>query len=397
MIDIKTNIKQILQQTPGCEEFLYPFLDKIQDDTRLISLAVMLDIPVGILQNGLDRSLKRIEQNPCNYQQMHERLIQPGHVNIAGFVNFLWQKEFVSEIKSKAKESGIKLNLNIFPKHSKKEFQNYLSLCSSPDDLPGILIGKGFSSFMSQRFADKFVKTGFYSHAPVSDEMGSIFRTAGLQDVQHDYHPFGVEEMVMIHDKTIPFSEELPETWISVLESGYANAIIQMGKAKRDHFGFNMMLYLHAEVGRTAIEKYASNVKNKQHFSYIIKNMARNNSDSAPINIIHQFAGRFIRSDALEKTEIITTKDGNPCVCLFFLMKNSLSEDGIEMAKHLYSPQIKCIMEKYGTAHITSELPASGNAKIQWVGWNKIKELPLPYLKEELSEIAYNHYKNDEL
>ncbi|MDM8158575.1 ABC transporter substrate-binding protein [Labilibaculum sp. K2S] len=397
MIDIKTKIKQILQQTPGCEEFLYPFLHKIQDDTSLISLATMLDIPASILQYGLERSIKREEQNSCNYQQMRERLIKPGHVNIAGFVNFLWQNEFVYEMKSKSEKSGIKLNLNIFPKHSIEQFQNYISLCTSPDDLPEILIGKGFSSFMSQRFVDKFVKTGSYSHPPVSDKTGRVFAKARLQDSQHDYHPFGVEEMVMIHDKTIPFSEELPKTWISVLEPKYANAIMQMGKAKRDHFGFNMMLYLYTKVGREGIEQYASNVKNKQHFSYIIKNMARNNGDSAPINIVHQFAGRFIRSDALEKTEVITTKDGNPCVCIFFLMKNSLCDHGIEMARHLYSPQIKSIMEKWGTAHITSELPTSGNPKIQWVGWNKIKELPLPYLKEELSETAYNHYKKAEL
>jgi hypothetical protein len=80
---------------------------------------------------------------------MRELLIKSDAVNITGFVNFLWQEPFINELKNKAEVMGINININIFPKHVKKVFQNYLAVCNNPDDLPEILIGKGFSSFMS--------------------------------------------------------------------------------------------------------------------------------------------------------------------------------------------------------------------------------------------------------
>lgn len=51
MIDTETNIKQILQQTHGGEEFLYSFMNEIEDVTTLISLTTM-------------GTIKQVEQNP---------------------------------------------------------------------------------------------------------------------------------------------------------------------------------------------------------------------------------------------------------------------------------------------------------------------------------------------
>ncbi|WP_282035961.1 ABC transporter substrate-binding protein [Saccharicrinis aurantiacus] len=392
MIDMHTNIEALILQTPECEEFLYPFMKGITSSSTLLSISKEHNVSVEALQYGLSRTIKRAEQNPLDYEQMRNRLIKPGHLNVAGFVNFLWQNEFINALETKAAALGINLNLNIFPKHSKKTFQNYLAVCDSPNDLPELLIGKGFSSLMSQRFVDKFVKSGNYAHPSVSSQMGNAFERANFRDVQQNYHPFGVEEMVMIRDKTIPFDKAMPQKWLDLLQPQYTNAIMQMGKSKRDHFGFNMMLYLHTKVGEQGIRQYANNVKNKQHFSYIIKNMARNNHDSALISIVHQFTENFIRSDAKQKTELLITEDGNPSVCHFYLMKNNASHQAIQMAQYFYSSDIKAILEKCGTAHITSDKPMSGSSKTQWVGWDTIKNSSLPFLKEELSEVAFQHF-----
>ncbi len=393
MIDADSNIYEILESCPECDEFLFPFKDSINCDTTLNTLAKELDISVVALQYGISRTQKRAEQNPCDYEKMRAKLIKPNHVNVAGFVNFLWQNQFVDELRKQADKLNIALNLNIFPKHSKKEFQNYLALCNDPNDLPEVLIGKGFSSLVTQSFVSKFVKSGVYKHPSICSSIGEVFAESGLVDDGDNYHPFGVEEVVMLHDKTIAFEEELPTSWSELLSPRYAGSIMQMGKNQRDHFGFNIMLYFYHTLGVSGVEGYAANVVNKQHFAYIIKNMAQNSQDSAPISIVHQFASKFIPSDLKHNTEIIETKDGNPCALLYFLLKESASPQAVELIKHLYSPQIKEIIEKCGTAHITSERAMSGSSRLQWVGWEDIKELPLPYLKEELSELAYLKYQ----
>ncbi|MFI3247854.1 MAG: ABC transporter substrate-binding protein [Rikenellaceae bacterium] len=393
MVDARSNIYEILESCPECDEFLFPFKESIDRETTLYSLATKLDISVEALQYGIARTQKRAEQNPCDYEKMRAKLIKPNHINVAGFVNFLWQNQFIEELQNEARRLNIALNLNIFPKHTKKELQNYLAICNNPDDLPEVLIGKGFSSLMTQSFVTKFVKSGLYKHPSVCDSIGSVFAESGLVDEGENYHPFGVEEVILLHDKTIPFDQELPTSWPELLQPRYAGSIMQMGKSQRDHFGFNIMLHLYHTLGREGVEGYAANVMNKQHFAYIIKNIAQNNPESAPISVVHQFASKFIPSDLKHDTEIIKTTDGNPCTTIFFLMKQNTSPQAIELIKHLYSPQIREIIERCGTSHITSKKSMSGNTKLQWVGWEKIKELPLPYLKEELSELAFLKYK----
>ncbi len=389
----ETNINMLLKSIPECSEQLYSFKQIIKKNSTLESIAIEANIPYTALKYGIERTLKRTTQNPCNYEALRNKLIKSDAVNIAGYVNFLWQNEFVSELKRKAEAEGIKLNINIFPKHAKKEFQNYLAICKSPDDLPEILIGKGFSSLMTQQFVENFIISGYYHNPHFQYKTGNVFKDSNIMDTENHYHPFAVEEMVMVRDLTSALPTEVPSTWGDLLTPQFAGTIMQMGKNQRDHFGFNMMLHWYSKFGEEAITKYAENVKNKQHFSYIIKNMATNNTQTSPINIVHQFASLFIRSEAREKVEIIQTKDGNPITCHFFLAKKDTGAASIQIAQHLYSEEIKTILQKCGTTHITSNHLFSGNKIFQWIGWDKLKTLPLPYLKEHLSEIAYQSYK----
>jgi|GEM_PF-1316334 len=387
-----TSISELLTSIPECREFFYPLCLGKATCCTISELSATGNIPLPVLLTGIDRYVKRARQNPCNYSQMREMLIKPGAVNIAGFVNFLWQEPFVLELKAKAEELGVALNINIFPGHLKKQFQNYLAVCGNPDDLPEILIGKGFSSLMTSRFVDIFVKPGYYKYAMSGTAMSNFFVSKGYTDSGQSYHPFGVEELVMVYDDSCSEAVNHPQSWEDLLKPAYLGMLSQTGKEHRDHFGFMMMLYLYKSLGEEGIIRYAGNVKIKQHFTHTIKNIGKKNDKSAPVNIMHQFAARFIRSDAREQTQIVDARDGNPSVCHFCMLKQTAEEQAVEIAKHLYSEPIKNIIEKGGTTHISSPKPISGNNSIRWIGWDTLRELPLPYLKEYLSEIAYNHF-----
>lgn len=387
-----TNISEIIQTVPECREFLHPYLSQINDSSNLEMLAANNNISVSSLISGLERYIKRATQNLCDYQQMRELLIKTNSVNIAGFVNFLWQEPFINELKNKAEEIGINININIFPKHLKKVFQNYLAVCNNPDDLPEILIGKGFSSFMTSHFVDTFVKPGYYQNPIAENKMSDFFKNKSFTDSYQSYHPFGVEELVMVYDTSYSDTVSPPKSWEDILKPEYKGRLSQMGKEQQDHFGFIMMLYLHDKLNSEGIKRFAENVKIKQHFTHTIKNIGKQNERSSPVNIMHQFASKFIRSEARETVRIIDALDGNPSVCHFFLLKKSASENAIEIANHLYSGQIKTIIEKAGTTHISTSIPTSDNQNIRWIGWDTLRELPLPYMKEQLSEIAYKHF-----
>jgi ABC-type Fe3+ transport system substrate-binding protein len=246
---------------------------------------------------------------------------------------------------------------------------------------------------MTSHFVDTFVKQGYYRNPIEENKMSDFFKSKGFADSYQSYHPFGIEELVMVYDTSFSGTVQPPNSWQDILKPEYRGMLSQMGKEQQDHFGFIMMLYLHDKLNSEGIKRFAENVKIKQHFTHTIKNIGKQNERSSPVNIMHQFASKFIRSEARETVKIIDAVDGNPSVCHFFLLKKSASENAVEMTNHLYSGQIKSIIEKTGTTHITSSMPLSGNKKIQWIGWDTLRELPLPYLKEKLSEIAYNHFK----
>ena len=392
-INEHTNIYELLATFPECRESLFPFLKTDDAFINISELSANCNANLTSLLSGIERNVKRVKQNPYDYSQMKKKLIKSGTVNIAGFVSFLWQEPFIRELKEKADRSGIKLNINIFPKHLKKQFQNYLSVCNDPVDLPEILIGKGFSSLMTSRFVETFVKPGHYCNTATSNNMSNFFRSTGFADPFGSYHPFGIEELVMVYDASYSEVIDPPGSWKDILKPGYKGMLGQMGKNQQDHFGFIMMLYLYLSFGTEGIACYARNVKYKQHFTHTIRNIGTKSDMSAPVNIMHQFAAKLIRSNVRDQVYIINTKEGNPSVCHFFMLKNKADMQAAEIVDHLYSKQIKNIIEKGGTTHISSSKLHSGNKTIRWIGWDTLRELPLPYLKEYLSKIAYNHFK----
>jgi len=393
-INIHTRTTEILRQYPECHEFLYPFHQQCTEMTTLASLAGDANLSVASLVAGLERYVKRSKQSPCDYAKMRSRLVVPGAVNVAGFVHFLCHEPLVHELSARAKELKVNLNIHLFPKHLKKEFQSYLSLCNSADDLPEILIGKGFSSLLTSRFIDKFVRSGHFRHEIPGISMGNAFLSAGFSDPENDFHPFGVEEMVMVYDKTFGHTVDMPGSWDDLLMPEYNGMLCQMGKDRRDHFGFEVLLYLFARYGLQGIRSYAANVKVTQHFTNTVKNFGSKNASSVPVNIMHQFAVGLIRSNAKEVAEVVHAKEENPGVCHYFLLKKEANGKALELARHLYAPAIRAVIEKSGISHITSDQPLSGNATIRWIGWNWLRMFPMPYLKEHLAEIAYEHYKN---
>ncbi len=394
IIDQNTRLNKVLNEYPECKEFLYPYLNKIDKNTTINELAQKTGTTRQSHILGLKRYINRVKDNPCDYENMRAQLIKSNKLNVAGYVNFLFERSLIEELERFAIQNSIELNLNIIHKPQKKEFQNYLSLCETENDLPDILIGKGFSSLNSTCFYEKFVKTGLFTF-PLSDiKVSSVFKNAGFCESNNTYHPFAIEEMVMLFDKTVETSISVPISWKQLLEPEFEGAISQMGKAGNDHFGFVMMLYLFSEYGKEGIENYVRNVKNKQHFAFTIKNLGRNHSEMPPISILHNFASTFLRSDAQNSVVKVTDSEGNPSVSNFLLIKSKSHRQAEQLARHFFSPQIKKIVESNGASHISSEVTITGQHKVKWIGWDYLSKLCLPYLKEELSEIAYAVYNN---
>jgi len=318
---------------------------------------------------------------------LREQLIQPGKVNIAGFADFTWHDTFMEEMEKYAGNEGISLNPQFFLKNNKKAFQFYLTQCENADDLPDILVGKGFSSLMTRSFVDKFVCTGHFD-VPLQVEVNDLWKQTGLYDPTGQYHAFGAEEQVILHDLTKQTDAPIPTRWSDLLKPEYHQSITQMGKPQRDHFGANMLFYLHQQFGEKGIREYARSVKYKWHFSRIIKDIGKNHPESSPFSVVQRYTTLFVRSDA--HVEVLSPEDGNPVSVFFCLVKKGSNGQVLQIARHFFSEQIGGLLENAGAVSAYTHSNIAANVNIRWIGWETVKNSTLPYQKDDFSEIAFD-------
>jgi len=341
-----------------------------------------------ILQ-ALSQLVKKEQKDLEQVPELKEQLVQPGKVNMAGFADFTWHDAFVAEMEKFADTEGISLNHQFFLKNNKKAFQFYLAQCENADDLPDILVGKGFSSLMTRRFVDRFVRTGHFD-MPLQVQVNELWKQTGLYDVTEQYHAFGAEEQVIMVDRTKPIDAPIPTRWSDLLKPEYEQSITQMGKPQRDHFGANMLFYLHEQYGEKGIRDYAHSVKFKWHFSKIIKDIGKNHPESSPFNVVQRYTTLFVRSDA--NVEVLSPEDGNPVSVFFCLVKKGSSEHVLQIARYFFSEQISKLLENAGAVSAYVDSKVAANTNIRWIGWETVKSSTLPYQKDDYSEIAFDEY-----
>jgi hypothetical protein len=341
--------------------------------------------------DALNLEVRRQTPDPDQLIGLRDKLIQPGKVNMAGFADFTWHNGFIEEMDAFAERENINLNLCFFNKPDKKAFQHYLHECTDAVDLPDILVGKGFSSLMTRRFVDRFVRTGCFD-TPLDVPLHPIWKSMGLYDVKEQYHAFGAEEQVVLRDNTLRPDLPNPVAWSDFLLPIYDQSVTLMGKPQHDHFSFNTMFYLWQQYGADGIRLFSTKVAYKWHFSKIIKDIGKSHPEASPFNVVHRFASHFVRSDA--NAHVLSFSDGNPVMTFFCLVKKNSSEDVLKTAGHLFSRAVSKLIEAAGAVSAHPESDVASNASLRWIGWEGIQQSNLPYLKDELSAIAYNHYPN---
>jgi ABC-type Fe3+ transport system substrate-binding protein len=367
---------------------------------KILPLTIGYDEPLSkyLTDENCDRILDELNQMAARDQKdlmeianLKKQLIQAHKVNMAGFADFTWHEAFIAEMEKFAKAEHIELNHNFYLKNDKKAFQFYLAKCENPDDLPDILVGKGFSSLMTRRFVDRFIRTGYFD-MPLHEEVNDLWYKTGLFDVTGQYHAFGVEEQVILVDLSKPTNTPEPTRWSDLLKPEYEQTVTQMGKPQRDHFGANQLFYLHEKYGDEGIRAYARSVKYKWHFSKIIKDIGKNHLDSSPYNVVQRYTTLFVRSDA--KVKVLSPEDGNPVSVFFCLVKKGSNEAVLKIARHFFSEPMADLLESAGAVSAYAHSEVAAKANLRWIGWDAVKNSTLPYQKDDFSETAFEVFEN---
>lgn len=398
-ITSESNLKEMI------ETYTPTYRVLLMNGIKVNPFNIEIDMKVGDVTAGHNNEqmvyehlnkVKDMQDNKTDKLDFVKRnIIKPDKINISGFTDFIWHDQFMEEIHSFCEESKIDINPLFFSKYDKKSLQLYLCKCRNEEELPDILIGKGFSTLMSRHFTDRFIKTGVFDRK-LDVNIKDLWYEAGIKDPADRYHVFGVQEDMIMQDMSIKTDVAPPKRWSDLQKPEYYNTVTQMGKPQRDHFGFNTMFYLYKEFGEKGIRDYANSVKYKWHFSRIVKDLGKESPSSSPYNVVHSFATLFFRNNPVAK--VLRPTDGNPVTSVFCLVKKNAPEGAVKIAQHLFSEKIGRILTS--TAGIISANPAladNQDLKIRWIGWDNIMNSTLPYLKDDLSEIAYSVYDRKEI
>jgi len=380
-----TRIDELVAQFPECREYLWPFREAISTGMVLEQLSSRYFFPIKAFEAGLKSRIEQHNKVSVGYRQIKQNIVKSDQVNIAGFVNEKWRGPLIDELTRFAQRQHITVNINILPKNQKQDFAHYISVCSHPDDLPDILIGKGFGTLMSQRFNQLFIKTGIFQKR-LNMAYNSLFQSSDLVDIEQNYHPFALEEYIMAFHN--PDQMQCPpSSWFDILQPGYRGKITQMSESKSDKFCFVMLFYLYNRYGEEGIIRYASNVRRSCAIDQIQQEMMDNrNGTSLTTMYAHGF--NSVQSMAEMNTHEIIPLDGNPVTLNFLLVKQQANEQAELMARHFYSPQVGALVESSGLIHAGPDSIKAGSRNVRWLGWDTIRNAPLPFLKDYLNVLA---------
>ncbi|MGL6314253.1 ABC transporter substrate-binding protein [Vibrio sp. WXL103] len=364
-IGAKTSIDQIRQLGSLADEFLYPF--DTSGDMTLGQYCAQSRLAVDSMIEGLNRAARK-QQFAAPQAQLYRRLIKPGYINVAVFSHFTWHEPLIDFIQQQAKRLEIALNLQVFSKRNKIELQAYLAACEQADQLPDMLIGKGFSSLMSARFQALFVQTGVFKQRIDTEP------THPWQDPRHSYHLLALDPLERVSHIDSATSEKQQQLWVA-------------GRPDKQHMNFALLLERYLQGGESAVRRQFEQVTGFLHFSQIVEQLVRHDHHADPrCYIMRRYSRLFVPSRYREQLDIDHLQGGAPCSAVYMLVKSNANESLLALAESLYLPDMQPHWTKAGLVDIGSA--AQEAQRYRFPKWEALYDLPLPWLKARLAGLG---------
>jgi len=259
-------------------------------------------------------------------------------------------------------------------------FYNKIETLTSVNQFPDILITTDINS-LYHRTSRLLNERNFETfHYPLH----SIYAST---DISHPSNVFGflaAEAMVMVIDKTKYETTQLPREWYELLNPSLKSSIVFSGD--RDFHCNTVFSHFVKEYGYEALNQLSKNTLLRIHPEEMLHTIDSGNKINAAIYVMPYSYAKNIQNKL--DYEIIWPNDGAILLPIQMLIKKGAFEKYKEVIRFLTGEEVGKMFEEQGlvATNIKVKNHFPGN-KLNWIGWNFIKNSEMHLIKEKIREL----------
>lgn len=256
---------------------------------------------------------------------------------------------------------------------------------------PDLVIERGFGTYFTSKFTNKFLKKDYFKSIK-RNAINKDFLGLGIDDSDY-YTPYAVIPFLIVIDKTKIGNLKVPNKWSDLLDPMYRDNIIIGGNEK--DISDILLLYIYKEHGEAGIEKLASNVKNKMHWTKMIKLLGTQKEESTAIYVMPWFFAEACPKD--KDILVVWPEDGAIISPMYMIVKELMVKNmkviidfvnGVDFGKKsakVFYPVLN--------PEVNNNLPK--NAFLKWIGWDYLMSNNIEELRKYTKDIFMNNFKNE--
>lgn len=252
------------------------------------------------------------------------------------------------------------------------------------EDLPKIIISAGVNSFYRKDFRTRAIEEKYFRRV---SEIEEDIKKNDLSDLEGNYHIIALNYLVIVVDLTKIGNRSIPQSWKELLNSQFKNEVAIRGKLGK--YCETTLLAIYKEYGIDGIKKLSEIVGYGCHPAEMVKNAGKGITDIPTISVIPYFYAKLLKNN--KNVKVIWPEEGAIVSPVTLLVQRETMKNLEHVVKYFLSNEVKSICKNASLPHPADyiEYLRKNNYKLNWIGWDFIRNNDINKLMIELNSYFY--------
>lgn len=219
-----------------------------------------------------------------------------------------------------------------------------LETAKSEDDLPDIIITTNYSILFSDKFYNRFLKTGVYKGLIKDSYQKKLPESITNDLLKSNLGLLCFSSWSFVQDLTVEGMPQDIDSWKYILSPEAEGKLTVHGHLDKASFG--IVYFLKKNFGDEAVAQFANNIADIKHFSQVIKRMGSGNLNKTALSLLPDVAVSKIPSN--KKVKILNLKEGKVANPMVLIVKVSKEEKVKEIIDKFWSPEFTAMLHNGG-------------------------------------------------
>jgi ABC-type Fe3+ transport system substrate-binding protein len=250
------------------------------------------------------------------------------------------------------------------------------------EELPRIIISAGVNSFYRNDFRTKAIEEQYFKEVKdIEDELTEN----DLSDLEGNYHIMALNYLVMVVDLTKLENRDIPKSWEELLNSSFKNEIAIRGK--KGKYCETTLLAIYKDYGMEGIIKLSELVGYGGHPAQMVKNAGKGIKESPTISVIPYFYAKLLKNN--KNVKVVWPEEGAIISPVTLLVQRGISKNLENVVNYFISEEVRNICKNASLPNPIDYLKylRENNYKLNWIGWDFIRNNDINTLLLELNHI----------